>query len=126
MNRSGESLGYFFEKQKAIWDKILIIHDDMDIEFGYIKYSMNKGSGGHKGIESISGLIPENLFMRCRVGISKPPEGMDPADYVLDRFGTAESEKLEFLLKRTAESVDVLIHNGISRAANLYNRVSLI
>ncbi len=126
MNRSGDSLDYFFRTFKDDWDDILIIHDDMDIEFGFIKYSSNKGSGGHKGIESINSMLPGNRAKRCRIGISKPPEDKDPAEYVLECFSREEMESIDILLKNAAESIDVFIYRGLSKAANTYNRRDLL
>lgn len=126
MNRSGDAVRHFLRKNSETPDDILIIHDDMDIRYGYIKFSENKGSGGHKGIESINSVLPAGMTRRCRVGISKPPIDEDPVDYVLEGFSEEEKRYLDILIEKISDSVDIYLHDGFSRAANLYNRVNLI
>lgn len=126
MNRSGQSLSHYLKVQKKDIDDVLVLHDDMDIEFGFIKYSENKGSGGHRGIESINEYIPDNKFIRCRIGIGRAPSHIDPADYVLENFSEKEGDVLELLLSRIAESIEVFIHHGYNKTANLFNRTNLI
>lgn len=126
MNRSGESLAYFLSRTAKEWDDILIIHDDIDIDFGYVKYSENKGSGGHKGIESIITVNPDCKHKRCRIGIGKPPEDIDPADYVLSVFTEDECDRLGILAERITESMQIFLNEGFLKAANKYNRVNLI
>ena len=121
MNRSGiavkEALGYFGGDPK----EMLVVHDDLDLPLGRLRYKQDGSSGGHRGVDSVLQDLGTEEFDRLKVGIGRR-EGQDPAEYVLDPAGGEERAALDQALERAAESLDVWIHDGFERAAQLYNQ----
>jgi PTH1 family peptidyl-tRNA hydrolase len=102
----------------------VVINDDLDLPFGRIRIRPSGGAGGHRGLISIMESLAGAQFQRVRVGIGRPPSGMDPADYVLEPFSEPEREQLSELVDRAAESVIYLVLHGPERAMAHYNRAS--
>jgi len=75
-------------------DRLLVIHDDIDIRKGEARYKTGGGHGGHNGLKSIIAELGSNRFERIRIGVGRPPEWMDPAEYVLEKFTEDEREPL--------------------------------
>ena len=94
MNRSGGPVGSIMREYDLAVDDLLVIHDDIDIKPGEARYKINGGHGGHNGIKSIANTLGTNEFARIRIGVGRPPEGVDPADYVLSDFTEEETEPL--------------------------------
>ncbi len=108
MNLSGQTVKNIFNKwSEVIKENVLIIHDDIDINFGEIKVSKDSGHGGHNGVKSIQQETKEN-FMRIRIGICpktflggyKKPHKDDVADFVLKKFGMIERREVEMMFKK--------------------------
>lgn len=124
MNLSGEAVrcisGYFHIEPKDI----LVIYDDVDLEFGSIRIRPSGGSGGHKGMQSIIECLGANGFPRIRLGIGRPKaQGQEEiADYVLSDFKPDEKDVLEQILNTTNEAVDVILQDGIEKAMNRFNK----
>ena len=122
MNRSGEALQLFF-KDHGVTDTMLIMHDDLDIPFGYCKFSAHKGSGGHNGIASIIAHMGADIH-RLRIGIDRPD--MDGRDYVLSDFPAAQEERMPLLLAALKDAAAYYARNGLLSAANRFNKTSLL
>ncbi len=120
MNRSGtvvrEAIGYY----KGQPEDLLIVHDDLDLPLGRLRYRARGSSGGHRGLESIFEALGTQDVARLKVGIGRV-EGIDPTDYVLSTIQSQERLVLERALQRASESLDVWIAEGVERAALLYN-----
>jgi PTH1 family peptidyl-tRNA hydrolase len=97
MNSSGVAVKKAVEKNEIKPDNLLIIHDDLDIDLGEYKLQKGRGAAGHNGVQSIIDALGAREFWRLRVGISRPPEGKDPADYVLESFTNSELRTIETL-----------------------------
>ncbi len=121
MNRSGIAVRSFINFYKITPDRILVIHDDMDLPFGSLRIRSNGGSAGQRGMQSIISAIGTQEFARLRVGIGRPPGRMDPVDYVLKKFSKQDQEDLEFVLNAIESAAETLIKEGIDRAMTLYN-----
>jgi PTH1 family peptidyl-tRNA hydrolase len=122
MNRSGEAVEktlHFF--QVGIED-LIVIHDDLDLSFGRLRFKRWGGDGGHQGVRSIVESIGGNTFLRFKIGIGRPPRGMDPADYVLTPFEEIQYSDLEQIISRAVEALKVLVLEGIETAMNRYQR----
>lgn len=125
MNHSGECVKRFAEEFDIKIENILIIHDDMDIPLGTMRFKRKNGSGGHKGIESIIQNLGRVDFNRLRLGIGRPPPGVDPVDYVLEKFSEEEGKKFMNVLKLLPLAVEIWITHGISEAMNSFNNTKL-
>lgn len=122
MNRSGEAVKLLFRYFPVAAQDLVVIHDDLDLPFGRIRIRQRGGAGGHLGVLSILDALGEEEFLRVRVGVGRPPQGMDPTDYVLKPFDTAEEELLEGVVSRAAQAVETLLQEGPHRAMERFNR----
>ncbi|WP_431844050.1 aminoacyl-tRNA hydrolase [Calidifontibacter indicus] len=118
MNVSGgpvKSLMNFF---KVPLDKLVVIHDELDIDFADVRLKKGGGEGGHNGLRSISSSVGSKDYLRVRVGIGRPPGRMDVADFVLKDFNSTEKKELPFLVDHAADAVQTLIDLGLTDAQN--------
>lgn len=104
MNLSGESLQATKEYFKVELANIIVIHDDLDLPFGSIKFKVSGGHGGHNGLRSIDSHISQN-YIRIRIGIGKPEDKSQVANYVLDNFTKEESNKLNDIISHAISAV---------------------
>jgi PTH1 family peptidyl-tRNA hydrolase len=120
MNESGLAVGSISRWYKISPERILVIHDDLDLPLGKIRLRPNGSGGGHKGINSIIAELGTRDFARLRIGIGRPERG-DPIDYVLGDFGRDQ----EPVVATTCELVECIVlsflEEGIERAMNAYN-----
>ncbi len=121
MNLSGTSVAETVRFFKLNADQILIVCDDLDLPVGKIRMRINGGSGGQKGLKDIIQKVGTEVFPRLRVGIGRPPEKWDTADYVLSGFRNDEKENITFAIKRAADMVEKWIADGPDAAMNQYN-----
>ena len=98
MNRSGMAVVELMNEFSLTLDDLTVLHDDIDIALGKIKEKTGGGSAGHNGIESIVWALGTKEFRRIRLGVSRPPEGVDVVDYVLSPFESDELETVDRLL----------------------------
>jgi PTH1 family peptidyl-tRNA hydrolase len=101
---------------------LVVICDDLDLPLGRIRIRARGGAGGHRGLQSILETVGEENFLRVRIGIGRPPAGVEPTDYVLQRFTDEELETVDQAVGRAAEAVDCLLIEGTSRAMEKFNR----
>ncbi len=120
MNLSGDAVIEFVDYFDIDLDDILIIQDDMDIDFGSYKLKKNSSSGGHNGIKSIIRTLGSEDFARLKIGIAHN-RSMDTKDYVLGKFGTDELRVIKDNYKIFNEIIDSFISNGIEKTMNIYN-----
>ena len=129
MNKSGEAVKPLIKSAKQA-EKIIVIHDDLDVPFGTFKISFNKSSGGHKGVESIIRAVKTQAFTRIRMGISpttasgklKKPKGEEDVErHILGKFKPAELAVLQKLHKKINEAVVCLITEGREKAMSKFN-----
>lgn len=105
MNRSGQAVAELMDEFSLTVDDLTILHDDIDIALGKIKEKTGGGSAGHNGIESIVSALGTGEFRRIRLGVGRPPEGQDVADYVLSGFESDELETVDRLLEESCRRV---------------------
>ncbi len=118
MNVSGgpvKSLMNFF---KVPLERVVVIHDELDIDFAAIRLKRGGGEGGHNGLRSISSSLGSKDYLRVRVGIGRPPGRMDVADFVLKDFNASEKKELPFLIDDAADATQTLIELGLTDAQN--------
>jgi len=121
MNLSGVTVAGAARHFEDILEKILVIHDDLDIEFGRIRLKSGGGTGGHNGLESITKSLGRADFDRLRIGVGRPYGQMDPADFVLSKFKKSERKQLDLTLSLAADAVQDYIEHGIEYVMNKYN-----
>lgn len=121
MNRSGAAVRRMADKYFMAPEKIIVLHDDLDMETGKMKIRRNGSSGGHKGVESIIQSIGSKDFIRVKIGIGRD-EGTAVESYVLSKFRKDELPLIRDAVKRTAEAVAAIIFTGVDKAMNRYNR----
>jgi len=122
MNRSGEAVRGVADFFGSTLEDLVIIHDDLDLSFGRFRFRQKGGDGGHQGVRSIMEKMGANNFLRLKIGIGRPPPGMDPADYVLQFFDKDEQSQLDQILSQAAEAVKVMLLEGLERAMNQFQK----
>jgi len=129
MNKSGNAVLRFVKSKKAA-EQLVVIHDDLDLPLGRFKISFNRGSGGHRGVESITRAIKTEAFVRVRVGISKDagkgkvkkPSGEDAVgDFILGKYKPAEVSEFKKVSKKICEALAVLVAEGREKAMGDFN-----
>lgn len=120
MNLSGRSVKKWIEKEKIPLDKLVVIHDDMDLPLGRIKILPKGGAGGHRGVLSIIENLGTSNFPRMKLGIGKPQDG-DTVKFVLSPFSEEEIKKVEKILKLASQAIDEIIFKGLLKAMTFYN-----
>ena len=118
MNLSGKpvaALARFFSVDPA---NLVVVHDELDLDYGTLRLKMGGGEGGHNGLRSISQALGTKDYLRTRVGIGHPPGRMDPADYVLKPFSTVERKELDLVCEEAADAVELLLRVGLEAAQN--------
>ena len=123
MNLSGEAVGRVLGFYKKGGDSLLVIHDDMDLPLGRMKFAAEGSSGGHRGIESIIEALGTPSFHRLRLGVGHPVPGRgDSVDYVLSPFSKEEGKEVTEVLNRSVEAVTFYTQNGIVKTMERFNR----
>lgn len=118
MNESGGPVSALMKFFKIPSERLIVIHDELDIDFGAVRLKLGGGEGGHNGLRSISKAIGTKEYLRVRLGIGRPPGRMDVADFVLKDFSAPERKELDFLVPAGAEAVEELVHRGLVDAQN--------
>ncbi len=121
MNLSGKSVAPLVRFFKIPLENLVIIHDDLDIPLGTIRIRPGGGTGGQQGVKSILNELGDRQVPRLRVGISRPPGRMDPADYVLQDFSSAEKDELEDVLERSSKALLMILNEGLEKAMTFFN-----
>jgi PTH1 family peptidyl-tRNA hydrolase len=121
MNASGEAVAALAAFYKIAPADILVIFDDLDLPAGRIRLRPSGSAGGQKGMKSIIQHLHTEAFPRLRVGIGRPPGQMDPVDYVLQNFSTAEEQEMAFVRPKAADAIEVWLAQGIEAAMNQFN-----
>jgi peptidyl-tRNA hydrolase, PTH1 family len=121
MNVSGRPVAALTAFYKVPPDRLVVIHDELDIPFGTLRLKLGGGDNGHNGLRSITQALGTRDYYRVRFGIGRPPGRMDPAVYVLRDFSAAERKDLPFFIDRAADATETLIAKGLAEAQNIYH-----
>jgi PTH1 family peptidyl-tRNA hydrolase len=118
--------GFAVSRAGAFWKippaQTVVVHDDMDIDFGRLKLAEAGGTGGHNGLKSIVAETGTESFCRVRFGIGRPPPVWEGADYVLANFSQEEGRALPNLLEEAASATRAIVEDGLVAAMNRFNR----
>lgn len=126
MNNSGEAVREIKNFYKFDIDKLIVIYDDIDIEFGTIRIRKKGSAGTHNGMKSIIYQIQDDKFPRIKIAVGKKPEYMDLANFVLSGFTEKEAEVIREEIKLAADSIETMIETGIDMSMNKFNSVKLL
>ena len=124
MNLSGKSVLSVKQFFKIELDDVIVIHDDIDLPFGALRFKKGGGHGGHNGLKSIDALLGKE-YIRVRVGVAKPEHRSQVADYVLHAFSKEESEDLDVLVNHITKSCTALLNETLTSVKSKYSLKSI-
>lgn len=118
MNESGRHVGPLAKFYSVAPADVVVIHDELDIDFGRIRLKFGGGEGGHNGLRSIASALGTKDFQRVRIGVGRPPGRQDPAAFVLENFNSKERPELGTILEQAADATELLLQQGVEAAQN--------
>jgi PTH1 family peptidyl-tRNA hydrolase len=118
MNESGRQVGPLAKFYSVPPEDIIIVHDELDIEFGRIRLKFGGGVAGHNGLRSVASALGTNDFQRVRVGIGRPPGRKSGATFVLENFTSTERPEVPAICEQAADATELLVAQGIEPAQN--------
>jgi PTH1 family peptidyl-tRNA hydrolase len=121
MNLSGGPTASLRDFFKIPVDRIICIHDELDIPWATLRLKRGGGDNGHNGLRSLTTSLGSRDYLRVRFGIGRPPGRQDPADYVLKDFSAAERKELPFHVDRAADAVEALVTGSLEAAQNTFH-----
>ncbi len=121
MNKSGEAVSSVARFYRFLPHEILVVHDDIDMPLGRLKFVKDGGAGGHNGVRSVIALLGTKDFVRLKIGIGRPGDGMPVDVYVLSPFTQSEQTVVEVVVEKAAEALSCFIAEGVDTAMNRFN-----
>ena len=118
MNESGRQVGPLAKFYSVPPADIIVLHDELDLDFGRIRLKLGGGEGGHNGLRSVAAALGSKDFHRVRIGIGRPPGRKDPAAFVLEPFNAAERAEIPTICEQAADAAELLIELGLEPAQN--------
>ncbi len=124
MNRSGQSVRACCDFYRVAPSSVLVAHDELDVEFGQLRFKLGGGEAGHNGLRDISRHLGTKDYFRLRLGIGRPPSDFQGkgADFVLQAFAPAEAPVVDQLISKGVEAVRAFVVSGADAAMNEFNR----
>jgi len=121
MNLSGGPVSGVAGFYSVPLDRLVVVHDELDLPYGALRLKRGGGEGGHNGLRSISKSLGGKDYLRVRFGIGRPPGRQDPADFVLKPFSSVERKELDVDLERAADAVEAVVLRGLEWAQNAFH-----
>lgn len=118
MNESGRQVGPLAKFYSVPAAHIVVIHDELDIDFGRIRLKSGGGEGGHNGLKSVATALGTKDFQRVRIGVGRPPGRKDPAAFVLETFNSTERPEIPTICEQAADATELLLTHGLEPAQN--------
>ena len=118
MNESGRQIGPLAKFYSVTTDDLIVVHDELDIDFGAARLKRGGGEGGHNGLRSLSQALGTRDYLRVRIGIGRPPGRQDPADFVLKPFPSSARSEVELLIANGCDAVELLLGHDLESAQN--------
>lgn len=112
MNECGQAVAPLVRYERIEGDRMLVVHDDIDLPFGKLRVQFGGGAGGHNGIRSLVGSLDTKEFWRLKIGVGRPPTRVDPADFVLGRFAKVERTAIDDAIIRGVSVLDTFAREG--------------
>ena len=122
MNESGGAVSTLAQFYKVPPERIIAVHDELDIPYGALRIKLGGGDNGHNGLRSMRSSLGTGDFYRVRVGIGRPPGRQDPADFVLSNYSATERKELEINVVEAADAVESLVADGLEKTQQRFNR----
>lgn len=122
MNEVGGPVKALASFYKVPTDRIVAVHDELDIPFGTLRVKLGGGDNGHNGLRSMRSALGSGDFYRVRAGIGRPPGRQDVAGFVLSSYSAVERKELPFQLMDAADAVECLVTEGLERTQQRFNR----
>jgi PTH1 family peptidyl-tRNA hydrolase len=124
VNLSGGRVAALRGYYKIPAERIVVVHDELDLPFAAIRLKLGGGDNGHNGLRSVTAALGTRDYYRVRLGIGRPPGRMDPAAFVLRDFTAAERAVLPEVLTRCADAVEALLASGLAAAQNAFHQAA--
>jgi PTH1 family peptidyl-tRNA hydrolase len=121
MNRSGEAITPLLDFYRVSLEDLIVFHDDLDLPLGRLKIKSGGGDGGHRGIRSLMESLSSGEFIRFRLGIGRPPQRVDPVEYVLRPWENEEKKELPEVIQKGIEALEYFLDKGLEAAMNRYH-----
>ena len=121
MNDSGQAVAPLCDFYKIGPDRVIAVHDELDLPFGALRLKYGGGDNGHNGLKSLRRALGTGDFYRARFGIGRPPGRLDPAVFVLRDFSSTERREIDAEIARTTDAIEALISEGLDRAQSEFN-----
>lgn len=121
MNESGGPVASLSAYYSTGPDRVVVIHDELDLPFGTLRLKRGGGDNGHNGLRSVRSALGTGDYVRVRFGVGRPPGRMDAAAYVLRPFSAVEQRDLDYEIDRAADAVEAIVVDGLTYAQNHYN-----
>jgi PTH1 family peptidyl-tRNA hydrolase len=118
MNESGRQIGPLAKFYSIAPGDVIVIHDELDIDFSKVRLKLGGGEGGHNGLRSVANALGSKDFRRVRIGIGRPPGRKDPAAFVLEPFSSTERTEVPTLCELAADATELLAEVGLEPAQN--------
>ena len=126
MNQSGPAVKAMVEalglSAEQVPDHVIVVHDDLDLPLGRLRIKRHGGPGGHNGILSLITTLDTDEFCRVKLGVGRPPAGMDSADYVLAPFVAEEASRGDAMVEQAVLALECLLADGVAAAMNRFNQ----
>jgi PTH1 family peptidyl-tRNA hydrolase len=122
MNETGGAVSTLAKFYKVPTERIVAVHDELDIPFGALRVKLGGGDNGHNGLRSMRAALGTGDFHRVRVGVGRPPGRQDPADFLLSNFSAAERKELQMNVVEAADAVESLVTDGLEKTQQRFNR----
>jgi peptidyl-tRNA hydrolase, PTH1 family len=121
MNDSGIAVAPLAKRFGVEPDRIVIVHDELDLAPAQLRIKVGGGLAGHNGLRSIKAHLHTEEFLRVRIGVGKPPSAERGADHVLSRVSKREREEMAVTIEQAADAVETILTDGVAAAMNRYN-----
>ena len=121
MNETGGAVAGLLKYFKITPDRLVVVHDELDIEPGQLRNKFGGGDNGHNGLKSIRKSLGTGDFYRVRFGVGRPPDRQDPADFLLSNFSASDRDLIAGEVARAADAVESLLTVGLDRTQTAYN-----
>ena len=121
MNLSGGPVAAMRDFFKIPAERIAVVHDELDVDYGSLRLKLGGGDNGHNGLRSITSALGTKEYHRVRFGVGRPPGRQDPADFVLKDFSSVEKKDLDYHVDRTADAVEMLMLRGLVDTQNQFH-----
>ena len=121
MNESGGPVSGLLKYYDVPPDRLVVIHDELDLPFAALRAKFGGGDNGHNGLKSIRRSLGTGDYFRVRFGVGRPPGRMDPAAFVLRDFSAAERKDLDLEIDRCADAAEMLVRDGLEKTQNAFN-----